>query len=84
MFIIDAWLRHGSSCVSSCSLDIFGVEEIIEEILVLCLESLYDHLICAHNLLIRETSGIRIKNNNNNEHVTRKSPAHVLDSMLHA
>jgi hypothetical protein len=38
----------------------------------------------AHNLLIRETSGIRIKNNNNNEHVVRRSLAHVLDSMLHA
>jgi hypothetical protein len=46
VFIIDAWLGPGSSCVgrhsvcgtsyaSTCSLDIFGVEEIIEEILVL-------------------------------------------------
>ena len=31
----------------------------------------------AHNLLIRETSGIRIKNSNSNEHVTRRRPAHV-------
>ena len=27
----------------------------------------------AHNLLIRETSGIRIKNSNSNAHVTRRS-----------
>jgi hypothetical protein len=32
----------------------------------------------AHNLLIRETSRTKIKNSNSNEHVTRRSPAHVL------
>jgi hypothetical protein len=45
--------------------------------LVSCLESLYDQLICAHNLLIGETSRTKIKNSNSNEHVTRRHPAHV-------